>query len=467
VATRVLVSLAICQQIGGSQIESQWSGALTNAGFALADDKGADAAFVSIVIFNSVSDELRKVIATCSHAGRKLLIAVSVGDEPDLPSEVWGLLSAGAQDILRCEDVNTCAANISQKVLRWASVEATLNSPLVQKNLVGQSNVWRRFLSSVIEVAQFTSSSVLLLGESGTGKELVARLIHTLDARKEKGQLVILDCTTISSELSGSEFFGHERGSYTGATNQRDGAFALAHRGTLFLDEVGELPLPMQAQLLRVIQEHTYKRVGSNTWQSTDFRLICATNRNLEAEVQQGRFRADLYYRIATCVFHLPPLRDRPEDTLSIASHLLKNATESRDSYQFDDVVASFLVSKSYPGNVRELTHLVSRIAQRHVGSGPITVGDIPFELRPEKVSECSSAPWGKDELDDAVRRALILGAGLRDVGHAATEAAIRIAIQEANGNLQQAAKRLGVTDRALQLRRTKERVGASSYGRE
>ena len=455
-ATKITIRIAFFTQDKEAQMESQWSGALTSAGFAIADDKAPDDAFATIVVFNSVDDELRKVIAKRSHNGSKLLIAVSVGGETDLPCDMWSLLSAGAQDILRCEDLNTCVANLSQKILRWASVEATLNSPLVQENLVGRSTVWKRFLSSVIEVAQFTNSSVLLLGESGTGKELVARLIHTLDTRKDKGQLVTLDCTTISSELSGSEFFGHERGAYTGATNQRDGAFALAHRGTLFLDEVGELPLPMQAQLLRVIQEHTYKRVGSNTWQSTDFRLICATNRNLETEVQQGRFRADLYYRIATCIFHLPPLRDRPEDTLSIASHLLKNATERPDSYQFDDAVANYLVSKPYPGNVRELTHLVSRIAQRHVGSGPITVGDIPFELRPEKNLGTPAATWGKDELDDAIRHALILGAGLRDVGHAATEAAIRIAIHDANGNLQQAAKRLGVTDRALQLRKAR-----------
>jgi len=121
---------------------------------------------------------------------------------------------------------------------------------------------------------------------------------------------VIVDCTTIVSELAGSEFFGHERGAFTGAVGQRDGAFAAAHGGTLFLDEIGELPLPLQAQLLRVVQEGTYKRVGSNAWQRSRFRLVSATNRNLVERIAQGHFRQDLYYRIGAWIFRVPPLQD-------------------------------------------------------------------------------------------------------------------------------------------------------------
>src|SRR5262249_683962 len=149
------------------------------------------------------------------------------------------------------------------------------------------------------------------IGESGTGKELIARLIHDLDSRPGKPPLVVVDCTTIVPGLSGSEFFGHERGAFTGAINTRDGAFALANGGTLFLDEIGELPQPMQAELLRVIQERKYKRVGSNAWQHTDFRLVSATNMDLESGVAKGAFRGDLYYRIAGWVCRTPPLRER------------------------------------------------------------------------------------------------------------------------------------------------------------
>src|SRR4029077_5747912 len=145
---------------------------------------------------------------------------------------------------------------------------------------------------------------------------IVARLIHLLDARPNKRDLVVLDCSTVVPELSGSEFFGHERGAFTGALTERHGAFALANGGTLFLDEIGELPLPLQAQLLRVVQEHSYKRIGGNKWHRTDFRLVCATNRDLLGLVCGGEFRADLYYRIASFVCKLPALRERAEDII-------------------------------------------------------------------------------------------------------------------------------------------------------
>src|SRR5262249_5035658 len=143
--------------------------------------------------------------------------------------------------------------------------------------------------------------------------------------------------------LSGSEFFGHERGAFTGAVSQRDGAFALADGGTLFLDEVGELPLPLQAQLLRVVQERTYKRVGGNTWHRTNFRLVCATNRDLLAQVGRGEFRADLYYRIASFVCKLPPLRQRLDDVIPLAEYFLRQMYPNGEPPQLDDAVRAYL----------------------------------------------------------------------------------------------------------------------------
>jgi transcriptional regulator with GAF, ATPase, and Fis domain len=320
----------------------------------------------------------------------------------------------------------------------------------------------------------FSDGPVLLLGESGTGKELLARLVHALDSRSEKGDLVVLDCTTVVPELAGSEFFGHERGAYTGAVAAREGAFALADRGTLFLDEVGELPLPLQAQLLRVVQEHTYKRVGSNNWQRTNFRLVCATHRDLRQDVAAGRFRGDLYHRIASRICRLPPLAERREDILPLARQFMRSLRPSTPGVGFDQVVARFLVEREYPGNVRELRQLVERIGDRHVGPGPITTGDVPDEewasgpiAIPGEMdagaggigggngsSNGSGGNGGGDRFDDAVIAALDRGCGLREIGRAATEAAIRVAIASEDGNLQRAAKRLGVTDRALQLRR-------------
>lgn len=237
-------------------------------------------------------------------------------------------------------------------------------------------------LPQIVEVATFNDSSILITGESGTGKELFAQLVHTLDKRANKGQLVVCDCTTIVPELSGSEFFGHKRGAFTGAIAARQGAFALADSGMLFLDEVGELTLNLQAELLRVIQERTYKRVGGNTWQKTDFRLVFATNRNLFEEQAKDRFRRDFYYRIATWTCQLPSLTERREDILLLAKHFISQLRPDVPP-ELDDPVRQYLMVREYPGNVRDLKQLITRMIQHHVGPGAITVGDIPEMERP------------------------------------------------------------------------------------
>ncbi len=320
----------------------------------------------------------------------------------------------------------------------------------------GNSRAWIAVLRQVVEVARFTDSAVLITGETGTGKELVARLIHTLDARRNQHDLVITDCTTIVPELSGSELFGHERGAFTGAVAMRDGAFSLAHGGTLFLDEVGELPLGLQAQLLRVIQEHTYKRVGSNVWRETDFRLVCATNRDLLQEAAQGHFRSDLYYRLANWTFKLPPLCERSEDVIPLARHFMSELHPNHEPPELDQPVQEYLLTRTYAGNVRDLRSLAYRIMYRHVGAGPITIGDIPTDERPSNAGE--PADWQTPALEQAVHCAFAGGAGLKEIRHAAEEAAIRIALTEEAGNLPRAARRLGVTDRALQMRRAEQR---------
>jgi transcriptional regulator with GAF, ATPase, and Fis domain len=268
--------------------------------------------------------------------------------------------------------------------------------------------------------------------------------------------LVLLDCTTVVPELSGSEFFGHQRGAFTGAVAAREGAFAMADEGTLFLDEVGELPTGLQAELLRVVQEHTYKRVGSNTWQETNFRLVCATHRDLLQEESQGRFRRDLYYRIATWTCKLPPLRERPDDILLLAHHFLRQSGSNEDGGGFEPEVCEYLLKREYPGNARDLKQVVSRMACRHVGSGPITAGDIPPEERPR--SEGGTHEWRGRSFDHAIRCAVAGGAGLKEIHQAVAETAIQIALGDENGNLQRAARRLGVTSRALQMRRATQR---------
>jgi len=275
-------------------------------------------------------------------------------------------------------------------------------------------------------------------------------VIHALDTRRDKRDLVVLDCTTVVPELAGSEFFGHERGSFTGAAAPREGAFALADGGTLFLDEIGDLPPALQAQLLRAVQERTYKRVGGNVWHSTRFRLLCATQRELSDDVKTGAFRADLYYRIGGVVCRVPPLRERPEDIVHLFRHFLAQLSGHAELPELDEPVRQLLLQRQYPGNVRELQQLARRTACRHVGAGPITIGDIPDDERPRANEDTGQSP----PLDLAIRHALSCGVGLKDISRSAVSAAIRIAVADAAGNLQLAARRLGVTDRALQLRR-------------
>jgi transcriptional regulator with GAF, ATPase, and Fis domain len=365
----------------------------------------------------------------------------------------WQLLQAGASDLLILEECREPVGAIAARLKRIAEIEEIATAPLVRQNLVGESACWRQVVRQVVEVSRFSAASLLITGESGTGKELVARLVHTLDPRAEKGELVILDCTTVSPELAGSEFFGHERGAFTSAVAARDGVFALAHGGSLFLDEVGELPLGLQAELLRAVQERTYKRVGSNKWERTDFRLVCATNRDLKTEETRGNFRLDFYHRIACSRCHLPPLRERREDILPLARHFLGQTLKESGELDFDPAVQDFLNTRDYPGNVRELGQLVRLIAQRHVGPGPITIGAVPPEER-APAAESLAHDWRNADFQNALRRALACGAGLQTIREQTAEAVIEIALRDADGNLRRAALKLGVTDRALQMRR-------------
>ena len=318
---------------------------------------------------NDVLEELRNVGAR----GRQRVLAIALAGATLDSSEAWCLLRSGASDVVRWDETNPPARDVAARLQRWAEVDRILHSDTVRQTLIGDSPNWIALLRQIVEVAAFTQTSVLLTGESGTGKELVARLIHALDRRPDKRSLVVADCTTVVPTLSGSEFFGHERGAFTGAVAARDGAFARADRGTLFLDEIGELPLPLQAELLRVTQEGTYKRVGSDGWRDTQFRLICATNRPLQDAVERGQFRSDLYYRISAWDCELPPLRQRREDVLPLASHFLSELIPELESPTFDPAVTDFIARREYPGNIRELRLLMARVAARHVGNGPVT----------------------------------------------------------------------------------------------
>jgi len=363
----------------------------------------------------------------------------------------WLLIQHGANDIVDWTEQDSLTKFMFARIKRWTVIEELLQSKTAKNKIIGDCCVWKRFLRKVIEVAYFTNNNVLLMGESGTGKELTAELIHSFDQRTDKSELILLDCTTIAPELSGSEFYGHEKGAFTNAFYTREGAFALADNGSLFLDELGELPRSMQAGLLRVIQEKTYKRVGSNTWRKTNFRLVCATNKNLLNEVSKGSFRKDLYYRIASAVFTLPALNERRDDIPELVRHFLREELKTIVAPEIDTTVMHYLVNRNYQGNIRELKQLIARMAIRYTGGDFITMGDLPEDELPEmdKLNEV----W-KDQsqnLQQSIRLAIASGKDLSRIKNDVASMAMEIAVEDCGGNLKLAARKLNVEVRTLQ----------------
>ncbi len=281
-------------------------------------------------------------------------------------------------------------SKITNEKLRQENAYLQEEIQLQHNRLVGNSNLLQRMLNKVEQVAP-TDITVLIQGETGTGKELVARAVHELSDRKQK-PLVKINCAALPAELIESELFGHEKGAFTGATQRRVGKFELAHQSTIFLDEVGELPLALQAKLLRVIQEKEVERLGGNQTLRLDVRVIVATNRRLEEEVAQGRFRSDLYYRINVFPVDVPPLRDRSEDIPLLATHFLEKTVKKvgRSVTGIDRGALRMLSTYHWPGNIRELEHIIERAvitatpptlteADLHLSTSPPAVGTAVF----------------------------------------------------------------------------------------
>jgi transcriptional regulator with GAF, ATPase, and Fis domain len=431
--------------------EESFADSLRQHGIFSASFNKADAGTLGVCLIGVFNQSILDFIKSSDISGHRHLIAI-LHRESVNESAAWALLQSGASDVLFWTTPERVVKQLKARFERWLSIESLLETAAKEELVLGMSAVWRRTLRQVVEIAHFSDTGVLILGESGTGKEVVANLIHKLDSRADKRAMVILDCSAIVPELSGSEFFAHERGAFTGAQSERQGAFALANGGTLFLDEVGELPLPLQAQLLRVIQERTYKRVGGSTWHRTNFRLVCATNRGLTDMIQHGTFRADLYFRIASVVAKLPPLRDRLEDIIPLAEYFLRKMSCDGRTPTLDPAVRGYLVRRDYPGNVRELQQVLSRFMHRCADDATISLGYVPAEER--RTAGTFPREWMDARFESIIHRAVLFGAGLKEIGRAAEDCAISYATREEDGSLQRAARRLGVTDRALQIRR-------------
>jgi len=245
------------------------------------------------------------------------------------------------------------------------------------EHIVGVSGQIRQVLDLVRKVAD-SDSTVLVLGESGTGKELIARAIHYNSKRADR-MLVAVNCSAIPAELLESELFGHVKGAYTGAHVERSGRFEMAHRGTIFLDEIGEMSPPLQAKLLRVLQEQSFIPVGGTKTVNVDVRVIAATNKDLEKEIAAGQFRQDLFFRLNVIPIHIPPLRERIDDIPVLVEHFLQkwNRKMGRHAQGFRPEAMEFLMRYPWPGNIRELENLVERLVVLKY-EGWFETGDLP-----------------------------------------------------------------------------------------
>jgi formate hydrogenlyase transcriptional activator len=354
-------------------------------------------------------------------------------DQFELLTRVAGQIAIAVSNAFSYRRIEELNAQLAQEKLY---LQDEIRGEHRFEEIIGRSTALRRVLKE-IETVGPTDSTVLILGETGSGKELVARAIHELGPRKEHA-FVKLNCAAIPTGLLESELFGHEKGAFTGAISQRIGRFELASRGTVFLDEIGEIPLELQPKLLRVLQEREFERLGSARTLRTDARLIAATNRDLAALADEQTFRQDLYYRLNVFPIHVPPLRERREDVPMLVRHFAQQFAR-RMKKPIDTIPAETmdtLVRYDWPGNIRELQNLIERAVILSSGS----VLDVPVAaLNGRKAS--STRPESSETLEQAERRHIV----------SALEAS-RWVIGGPNG----AAARLGMKRSTLQFRMRK-----------
>jgi DNA-binding NtrC family response regulator len=339
------------------------------------------------------------------------------------------------------------------KTRRLDEDEALLNPDDIDRyGIIGSSDRITEIFETIKRVAP-TTTTILITGETGTGKELIARAIHRNSPRKNN-PFIKINCAAIPESLMESELFGYEKGAFTGAVTKKQGRFELAHKGTLFLDEVGELPKDMQVKLLQVIQEQEFERVGGLQTIKVDVRLITATNRNLLQDVKDGRFREDLYYRLNVIPAHLPSLRERKEDIPVLVNFFIEKFNKKLDKSvkYIDEKVTNLLIQYAWPGNIRELENLVERMILMARGD-TIVFADLPSELKTAIESDSTGQsgirqkPFKdimKNHMEDIEKQVIIS------------------VLEECGNNVTRAAKQLGLSRKGLQLKMMKYKLRRS-----
>ena len=398
-----------------------------------------------------------------------ILLVVDGKNSPSVPQEVLAGVLGSIELPLRYPQMVHALhqAEIYREVRQHAGTRRAVE---LFRSLVGHSRSISRVRKLIEQVAE-SDANVLILGESGTGKEVVARRLHYHSSRRNR-PFVPINCGAIPADLLESELFGHEKGAFTGAISARQGRFEMAEGGTLFLDEIGDMSLHMQVKLLRVLQERTFERVGSNKSITTNVRIIAATHRNLEEAIEQGRFREDLYYRLNVFPIEMPPLRERAEDVPLLINELVARLEhESRGSLRLTPAATMCLTQYPWPGNVRELANLVERLVILFP-NGMVDVDDLPEKFRPAGLIPYRVAPHSDADSVPSLGLSLALlpeeGLDLKEHLNNLEYTLIKQALDEANGVVAQAAKRLklGRTTLVEKLRKYEvtDREGATGF---
>ncbi len=420
-------------------LAGQLDAAAEHVGIDHALTKVESRAAVGVAVYAPRPDErVASVIERLRRADASLPVVLA-GESIDA-AEVVDAYRAGVQDVWITD---RDGVEVLDRMRGWIQ----LRSARAAGSLFGDRDGMPRFLGAaavmqesarLVERVAPSDATVLILGESGTGKELVARAIHEF-SRRRKGPFIAINCAAIPDTLLENELFGHEKGSYTGASSTAIGKVEAAEKGTLFLDEIGDMPIGLQAKILRLLQDKSYDRIGGTSPKTADIRIVTATNRNLKREVEEGRFREDLYYRLSVVPITLPALRDRAEDIPLIARDIVGRLAGSLDrpGLTLEHEAMERLVAHRWPGNVRELENELERAAVM-TRSDEIGPGDLELKVRVEDPERSALASWIPMDrpLDETCRLAAEKAKRLR----------VSIALEEAGGDKEKAADALGVS---------------------
>jgi DNA-binding NtrC family response regulator len=388
---------------------------------------------VELVVPRAHAERLARGRESLLHSGERSAIGAPLLDA----DRGWGFVWVDARGGFGADDVaflsalaHLAAAALAQAERARVAEAARQADPLPE--ILGESPAVRELTEQVRRYARAGDASVLILGESGSGKELVARTLHELSPRRG-GPFVALNCAALPEALVESELFGHEKGAFTGAARARPGRFVLAHRGTLFLDEIGDLGLAAQAKLLRVLEDGEVQALGADAPRAVDVRVIAATHRRLADEIAAGRFREDLYYRLAVGEIRVPPLRERGVDVIVLAEAFLARAAArlGKRGLRFSPAALASLRAERWPGNVRQLANEVERAAI--LGDGP----EVDLTLRPTAPAAAAGTLAERFARLDVDERTLV-----------------EEALRQANGNASEAARLLGISRAMLRRRR-------------